>query len=592
MTPQRATHSAVAFAAIVRAAHVIADLARSPLAAVPLHDAARYDAWAQALAAGTRFDAGAFSQAPLYPYVLGGVYAVAGRGGALVFALQAALGVATVLLAATVARRARGERAAAWAAWLVALYQPLAFFETKRLPAALVALLAVLAVERAQAADAANRSRGWGLAGAVLGLLCLASAGFLLALPATLVWIAWDRSRSGGTRAARAALCLGAAAAVIAPATLHNRAASGDWVPITTNAGITFWQGNNPNAEGVFSIPEGFTGSITTQREEARRIASEGAGRPLDDAAASSYWMGKGLSFLAANPGRTLVLVGRKALLALSSVEQPLEYSPRLDANPFRRLMPLPFGLLLALALAGALGPGAARAEAPSWIVGGVCAATLLAFFVACRYRLPAIAPLGALAGGGAAWLVDAARAGGRAIRVPAIAAALVLAVSLAWYPATQGPLRRAQDATSLDDLGNAQRDSGRAEEALTTYDRSIALDPGSPFPWIDRGKAAAALGRRDDAERSFREAIRIAPDLSEARFELGVLLFEAGRLDEAADSFARATALDPYGSDPANNYAGTLLRLGRVDEARTVIRGMRSRGLPVDPPLARAVGE
>src|SRR5262252_4775424 len=131
MTPRRAAHAAILFAALARGSYVAAELAVSPLAAVPIHDAARYDAWARAIVAGRTFEPGAFSQAPLYPYLLAGVYAIAGARAWIVFAIQAALGVATVALTASIARRARGEEAAAWAAWLVALFQPLAFFETK-----------------------------------------------------------------------------------------------------------------------------------------------------------------------------------------------------------------------------------------------------------------------------------------------------------------------------------------------------------------------------------------------------------------------------------------------------------------------------
>jgi tetratricopeptide (TPR) repeat protein len=590
MSARSAARAAIAFAAASRAAYVLHDLARSPLAAFPIHDAARYDAWARAIASGASFEPGAFSQAPLYPFLLGGVYALCGAHAWIVFVLQAASGVAAIALTARAARHLAGERAGAWAAWLLALFAPLAFFETKLLPAALTVLLAAALTERASASDASDHLGGTAAAGALCGLLTVASASFLPALALFPAWIAWGGTRPARVRVARAALFVAAAVAVVAPVTVRNRIVSGDWVLVTTNGGITFWQGNNPAAEGVFATPDGFTGSIATQRDEARRIASEASGGALSDAGASAYWFARGRAYLAGEPARAAALVARKAMLAIADSEQPLVYSPRLDANPLRRLAPLPFAAALALAAAGLILRHPTRADGPALILAAVPAATLVVFFVASRYRLPALPALAVLAGRGAAEFT--ARTGTARRRHLAIGAAMALAVvSFAWAPCFERDLTRRQDAMSFDDLGNALRGVGRPAEALASFARSIALDPAPPFAFIDRAKALAALGRSAEAEASLREAVRSAPDLAEGQFELGVVLFESGRLDEAASRFARAFSLEPN-ADAGNNLAASLLRLGRAEEAREAIRAMRSRGLAVDAPLARAAFE
>src|SRR5262249_35570763 len=148
------------------------------------------------------------------------------------------------------AARAFSEEAGAWAAWFLASYGVLAFFETKLLPTTLVVSLVAALIVLVQRADASSRASGWILAGAAVGLLVTANAASLLLLVAIVGWIALTG------RLAHAALCLGAAACLVAPVTLHNRLASGSWILVTDNGGVTFWQGNNPNASGVYSAPE------------------------------------------------------------------------------------------------------------------------------------------------------------------------------------------------------------------------------------------------------------------------------------------------------------------------------------------------
>ena len=63
-----------------------------------LGDANGYDQWAQRLAAGDWVGTEVFYQAPLYPYFLGGVYAIIGRDLLIVRIIQAVIGSASCVL--------------------------------------------------------------------------------------------------------------------------------------------------------------------------------------------------------------------------------------------------------------------------------------------------------------------------------------------------------------------------------------------------------------------------------------------------------------------------------------------------------------
>lgn len=560
----------------------------------PIHDARRYHDWAAAWAAGKPFETGAFYQAPLYPGLLGLLYRVTGPSPGAAYVVQCAMGLGTLFLIHRIATRAYGEAAGRWSVALAALYGPLIFYETKLLPASLAVFVAALLVERVQAADAADTNSAWIVPGLVTGLAALANPGFLLAGALTAAWLGADRARAARARGFRLAVLATGLLLVLAPVAARNRLASGEWVLVSTNGGITFYQGNNPLATGVFANPEGFTGTIATQRDESRRIAEAEAGRALRDGEVSGFWFRKGLAYLASDPPHAAALLGRKLLLALASDEQPLEYNPRLDANPARWLVPLPFAVLLGLATVRwfrrneSSGPSVriARAEVPILILLATQLALLVCFYVSARYRLPLIPALAAMAGAGAAEMASRVRASRSRLASPAVACLLVALVSLLYVPLAQSGLRRWQEAMGWADRGGAFRAAGRLGDSEAAYRSSIRLDASYPFAHLDLGKTLKRAGKRAEAEASIREALRLAPGLSEAWFDLGVLCFEQDRLEDAERGFAEAFRLAPGDALAANNLLGTRVRLGRAEPAMETYRAMKRASLAVDPPL------
>src|SRR5262249_17047300 len=82
---------------------------------------AYHDAWARRIAAGDLLGHEPFFRAPLYPYMLGGVYALFGAGGVAPRLIQILIGSLSVLLLHRIALRIGGRGVAAIAASLMAL---------------------------------------------------------------------------------------------------------------------------------------------------------------------------------------------------------------------------------------------------------------------------------------------------------------------------------------------------------------------------------------------------------------------------------------------------------------------------------------
>ncbi|HKY31489.1 MAG TPA: glycosyltransferase family 39 protein, partial [Candidatus Polarisedimenticolia bacterium] len=154
-------------------------------------DEAYHDTWARAIASGDWLGTEVFFRAPLYPYFLGAVYAVAGTGGLAPRLIQCLLGSLSVLLVHRIGLRIGSRGSAAAAALLTALCGPLIHFDNELLITVLeghllLAALLLLLKGVQKEAGGAGRARIFLAAGAVLGLAAIARPNMLAAAPAAL----------------------------------------------------------------------------------------------------------------------------------------------------------------------------------------------------------------------------------------------------------------------------------------------------------------------------------------------------------------------------------------------------------------------
>ena len=231
---------------------VIAEAWRAnPLATVPIVDADTYWQWAADIADGRLLGSTPFMSAPLYPYLLGAVRAVGG-GLLAVYVLQAIMHLATiVLLAYGTARRVSPTAGLVAGALYVLLSEP-AFFTGRVLNCTLQLLLVVLLWLALTRAQRTVTHLHCAFLGVLTGLNCLANAPMILAAILLAPWLWWQCG--GKWRGLSRALVFGlAAGATVLPATVHNVIVSGEFIPISAQAGVTFAQGNGPGANGTYT---------------------------------------------------------------------------------------------------------------------------------------------------------------------------------------------------------------------------------------------------------------------------------------------------------------------------------------------------
>jgi tetratricopeptide (TPR) repeat protein len=590
-------------ALLVRLVHVW-QIRRSPFFSVLMGDSHGYDEWAQRIAAGDWVGHEVFYQAPLYPYLLGVIYAIAGRHLLLVRIVQALIGSASCALLALAAVRLfshrgpePGRRAGIAAGLMLALYAPAIFFDGLLQKSVLDVFFVCLALwlisrteETAENAKHAEknvpqrspRSPRFFLLGLTMGGLALTRENALVFILVILFWImvqglgarGWglgDRrspapkpqppapspqrpahsSQPPGPTLRRVALFLAGLAIVLVPVAARNSYVGGGFYITTSQFGPNFYIGNNPIADGTYQSLRFGRGAPEYERQDATDLAERALGKRLTPAEVSSYWTDKALDFITSKPGAWLTLMGRKVALLWNATEMLDTESQEAHAE---WSMPLRlggfighFGVLVPLALFGLVVTWPLRSRL--WILYAMTlayAASVVLFYVFARYRYPLVPLLVLFAAAGIAAVPDLLAGdslGGQGFSS---------LVGRGFSPAfTSWRTLAAVVLTAV--FCNWPMLSTTLMRAVTETNLGVALQ---------------AERRLDEATVRYHRAIELAPAYSPAYNNLATALRAKGQLTDAMTTYQQALRLRPAYPEAHYNLANTLMEAGQPAEA------------------------
>jgi hypothetical protein len=369
-----------------------------------------------------------FESSPGYSYLLAGLYVASGRRWIGPLALQLVLGALTSVLVYALARRLRTHAVGVVAGLLAALYLPAVFYEGLLVKFGFlpfVTALTLLGLQRIR--DGCER---WALpTGIALGALVLLRQNLVLIAP---VVVAWSVAGAGGRAALRRTVLVAAGVALLlGPMAVRDHVAARRGRAAAL-AGIHFYLGTNPRADGEYVVLDGIRPDIVGHVVDARREAERRAGHALSGPDVSRFWFERGLAFIRDDPARYALLQVRKLWLALEANESGSfgdEFGALRPASPVLRLPLVMFGTVVPFALVGLVACLRRRQMLMPLFALGVVV-SLLPFFVAGRYRLPLAVPMIVLAAVGLD-AIDAAirRRGARVLLVTVPAIALVAVV-------------------------------------------------------------------------------------------------------------------------------------------------------------------
>ena len=458
------------------------EIRASPLFTAPVVDARTYTEEARYFSEVSFAGRPApFWQPPLYPVLLGGLFALAGDDLYLPRLIQAVIGALVCVLICLLGYRVFGAKIGLGAGFAAALYGPLIYFGGELLPTLLACGLNLLVLLLVIGEGGWGR---WLAAGVLLGLSALAVANVLLFAPVLLGYLYWRQRRLRP-----AAFLLLGCALVIAPVAYRNWAVGGDLVLISHNAGINFYIGNNADYEQTTRIRPGRDWAELVEMPERRA----GIEQP---SAKSRYFFAQSWQYITSEPLDFLSLLAYKGYLFLRGDEIPRNrdlYFARNDSSLLSLLLwkkglAFPFGLVAPLALLGLFAflrsPDSPEGRLLALFVACYALSVVL-FFVTGRYRLPAVPVLLLFAACGVRVLWQRPW--------PALAAVAAL---LVFCNVATGAMDREGDAHEHYYLGYAYEERDMPAHAARHYRHAIDRDPTFAEPLL----ALAAL--HAEAER------------------------------------------------------------------------------------------
>jgi tetratricopeptide (TPR) repeat protein len=540
----------------------------------PIIDSATYDRMALDYAHGKPLWNGAFWQPPLYPWFLGVLYKLIGHSPFGVRIVQALVGAFSCLVLYGIARKVFSHSVGAIAAGAMALYGPLVYFDAELLPTNLYLFLLLSALLLLLHAANTKRRASWALwfsAGLALGLAALARSDVALFLCLAVGWTWWVSTGSWRTRLAHSSLILLGVGLAVLPVTFRNYRVARDFVLISSNGGLNFYLGNNPEAQKTVAIRPGFAWESLVNEPYLRAGIEKASGR-------SSYFFQKGLSFLRSDPKAALRLYAEKFGRFWNSFEIGRNrdvYSTREDSwllsillwrmGPFG----FPFGLLAPFACAGLIACFSSdHSRVLLYLFVLAYIVVVVIFFVASRYRAAIVPVLILFAVQYVLWLVERVRR--RNLR-PVVLSLAPLALSFAGvnrgFPALDLVYRGETDRY----LGVYHTDRSQPKEAEEAYRRAIALDPDYAEAHAELGQLFQAQGRHQEALFHLRRANELAPFSEQTHYLIGTAYAPLGYPKEAERCFRRAIAMAPH-ARAYRDLGVLMLDQERLDEAERLL--------------------
>jgi tetratricopeptide (TPR) repeat protein len=580
----------------------------APFFTLLMGDSKGYDEWARRIAAGDWIGRDVFYQAPLYPYFMGLIYAVAGHNVLAVRICKAVLGSMSCALIAHTAWRLFSKRAGIIAGLLLAVYPPAIFFDGLLQKTALDAFLTSLAIWIISGLIVSPSSswRSWVGLGATMGALSLTRENALILIAVIVVWcVLWSgrpegrplsgqlgRGRLSSRPATFAAAFIIGVALLLVPVAIRNYAVGGGFYLTTSQFGPNLYLGNNARTDGTAgSLIEG-RGSSEYERQDAIDLAERATGRRLTPGEVSSYWTNQTLTFIRSQPGSWLKLMARKVVLLWNSTEafdtesqeSYAEWSPLLGVGAIIGN----FGLLVPLAAFGVCVTWSDRRRL--WIfyaLGLTYAASVVLFFIYARYRFPLVPFLVLFTSAGIAHATEFLRSRSR-VELAGLAALVAGLVVFTHVPVLDAADNR---AVTEHNLGSALQSEGRLAEAIDRYKKAIAIKPDYVPAYSNLGAALLSRGDVAGAIAAYQHALEIDPNFADAHFNLGNALLHEGDVARAIGHFRSALKSSPDSVDARTNLGVALADNGQIDEAIAELE-TAVRAAPASAVTARALGE
>lgn len=403
----------------------------------------------------------------------------------------------------------------------------------------------------------------------------VATALFLIPLFLLAILLRRDVKSQIASRMAAIGILLGGVFVGTSPCWIHNCLVARDPVFLSAHGGVNFWLGNNPEATGYPRFPGLHAGQGQMLRDSIEQ-AEAGAGRPLKRSEVSEYWSSKAREFISAHPGAWLKLLARKAANFWNAFEYDDLGVIAILREHGVIFPGLRFAFAAVLGLSGAVFswrrfPGSrwiVAAIALQFLA-------ILPIFVTERYRLAVVPGLLVLAALGLGRLWDRLASGnyGQAALQLGVAGLSAWFVTLPRHdpslwaldaynagrfaletnnlPLAEHHLQRAhtlvpENAETNFALGNLRLAQGDSPAARTSYEAVLKIDAKHKGALNNLGVLALNENEPIEAVSYFQRALALEPRNAKTHYLIARALDLVGNRPDARTEAARAVELDP----------------------------------------------
>ena len=570
-------------ALVVQAVYLV-ESRSDPTFSRPIVDAQVYHDAASRWADGGRLFEGAFWQPPLFPAFLGCIYKLTGPSVPAARVVLAGLAVLSCLLVWRLGCRLHSNRVGVIAGVMLAVYGPFVFFSTRLTPAGLAIFLNLLGLTLLVGAlDRPTWSR-WLAVGLCTGaaIATVPNSAVLFLLAVGWLIVSGARSRKWQPVLVHMFVVMLGMILVIAPVTVRNYLVSGKPVVLSTNGGINFFIGNNPESDRTVAIRPG-----EHWRRLNREATQAGADTGVDR---NAYFRREALRYVRLQPLDFAKGLVRKTDRIINAREIPRNIDIYVHRE-FSRLLGLliwqvrpfsfPFGLLMPLAVVGFIVSGrladeqstggrTGRLPAMGFVVA--YAVSVVLFFISARHRLPMACVMTIPAAVAIVWLIEQIRYRSRLITPAktrwAVALAFLVTLAVVNRPITAPADDVDFRAEMYAFVAHSHLQQDHIELAEENARRAIGVNPQCAFAHIVLGDCLTNKGDWDGAEASYRRSIDSDPDSAEARRLCGQVVLSQGRIEEALSLLEEAARMDPCAAETQAALAFALVRAGKSDRA------------------------
>lgn len=518
-------------------------------------DALYHDLWARRFVAG-QIPKEPFFRAPLYPTLLGIIYWLAGRDFFIPRLVGILFGMGTAFFTFRIGQRVFNKTVGLLASAILLFYWPYIYYETELLiPATLIFLIYLSFYLLFKIDDRPERVMIWFGSGLCFALVAITRPNILLFMPASVVWLF---GRYGKKRLVHVLVFIIAFSTVVGAVTVRNYIVGKDRVVISSQAGINFFIGNNPEADGYTAeTPLGYQWYGEYEDSVALfsvRRAEELTGREMKPSEINRFWFYRGLEFWREQTGDAVGLLLKKTYLFWNAYEiknnKNLYFQKR-----FSWVLRLPLFTFGIVSMAGLTGVGLwlirRRGESlREWIFSPqalliafvfIYMISVVLFFVCVRYRLP-IVPVAALfAASWASEFVASFREKKWTLVSLTLAVFVILSIVLRLDPYAVRDKDFAEEHWSA---GNSYQQSGRMEKSIEEYEAALLEKPDYVDAWVNLGNSYFALQRYEQAENAYQEAVELDPGYAKAYNNLAQLHLLSGEPEQALELALKAVEI------------------------------------------------